>query len=119
MGLVTLVLVVLNHSFAIYPLDWPLRQTAIAQQHPTYVVLSEFVPKKAALAAGFVQTQAFSFFRLFWSQTGPRDPSGCVGIAEISLGARSKCDLVACLSKNLTFRPNLGLQALLIRFPGL
>ena len=32
----------------------------------------------------------FQFFQIFWTQTGPRDPSGCVGIAEISLGACSK-----------------------------
>ena len=62
------------------------------------------------------QTRAFSIFRTFWSRTGPRDPSGCVGIAEISLGACSKRDLVEFLLKRYTFRSNLGPQALLIRF---
>ena len=61
----------------------------------------------------------FQFFRIFWSRTGPRDPSRCVGIAEISLGAWSKSDLVGFLLKKYTFRPNSSLQALLIRFWGL
>ena len=45
----------------------------------------------------------FHFFSNFWSRTGPQDPSGCVGIAEISLGARPKSDLVAFLSNKCNF----------------
>ena len=64
----------------------------------------------------------FSFFEFSGPGLGPgtiRDPSGCVGIAEISLGARSKSDLVAFLPKRMTFLRNLGLQALVIHFSGL
>ena len=71
------------------------------------------------LNAGPSQTRAFSFFSDFSVPDRARDPSRYVGIAEISLGARSKPDLVAFLSKKFTFRRNSGLQALLIRFGGL
>ena len=59
--------------------------------------------EKACRKTEDIKSGHFQFFRIFWSRTGPRDPSRCVGIAEISLGARSKWDLVDFLSKNGTF----------------
>ena len=81
-----------------------------------FCVASIACPLKSVSFCSSYKPGHFHFFVYFWFQTGPRDPSRCVGIAEISLGARSKRDLVEFLSKKLTFRSNVGLQALLIRF---
>ena len=80
---------------------------------------TRFGPKDDQYEIGEDKPGQFHFFAYFCSRTGPRDPSRCVGIAEISLGAHSKSTLVAFLSKKLTFRRKPGLQALLIRFSGL
>ena len=62
-----------------------------------------------------LKSESYTILRMS-SKDQNQGPSRCVRSDEISLGARSKRDLVAFLSKKSTFRSNLGLQALLIRF---
>ena len=50
------------------------------------------------------QTWEFAVFFVFLTQTGLQDLSRCVGIAKISLGVRSKQDLVVFLVEKFTFR---------------
>ena len=55
---------------------------------------------------GHLRDSNLYIFKCFWVQTAPRDPSGCVRIAEIALDACSKSG-VAVSGRKCTFSSKL------------